>query len=309
MKIYTSISKINNKLPICVALGNFDGVHLGHRKLIEMTIKTAKENNLRSAIFTFSENPKTVFSGGGVKRIMHDAEKIKMLEDMGIDILFNVPFDENTMTMSPMNFLSDILIDKINMKHLFCGFNFRFGYRGEGDVNFLLKHSKEFGYALNVMSEFRIDDNVVSSSLIRKKITNGDMQSCAELLGRKYRMSGVVVEGNRIGKDIGFPTSNLPIDESLVAPENGVFATYCIYENQKYPSITNIGTKPTIPGEHKKNLETHIFDFDKELYGKAITVEFVHKIREERKFSSLINLSEQIAIDCTEVKKYLSSLE
>ncbi len=308
MKIYTSINEISNIPPVCIALGNFDGVHLGHKKLIEMTIDSAKEKSLCSAIFTFSENPKTIFSDGNIKRIMHDTEKNSILEKMGIDILFNVPFDESTMIMSPMSFLSDILIDRMNMRNLFCGYNFKFGHKGKGDVTFLEENASELGYKLNVMPEFRIDDKVVSSSLIRESVIEGDMQLCIKLLGRPYSISGDVVEGNKLGKHIGFPTSNLAIDPDIVSPRNGVFATYCIYNNRKYPSITNIGIKPTVPGIHKKNMETHIFDFSDELYDKNITIEFIEKIRDEKKFTSFDDLSSQITKDCQSARNILMSL-
>ncbi len=207
------------------------------------------------------------------------------------------------MKTEPMSFIKDILIDKFNMKHAVCGFNYKFGFKGAGTAAILEEQGKELDYMVTCLNPVTIDGDVVSSTLIRGLIKAGEMEDVKRFLGRNYDIEGVVVVGNRLGRTIGFPTSNITIDENMVTPPNGVYITYCIYNGVKNPSITNVGVKPTI-GQYKKNMETHIFNFDKELYGKTIRVEFVKMTREEAKFSSVEELSKQIALDCLQAKEF-----
>lgn len=207
------------------------------------------------------------------------------------------------MTMPPEAFVKTFLHDMMNAKEVFCGFNYHFGYKGEGDTKMLRILGAKYGFHVNEVKAVSIDGDVVSSTLIRNMIMAGEMEECSKYLGRNYDIGGEVVVGNRLGRTIGFPTSNIMIDESMVTPPNGVYITYCIYNGTKYPSITNVGIKPTI-GSFKKNMETHIFNFDKELYGKQIKVEFIKKTRDEVKFRNIEELSTQIAKDCNEAKTY-----
>ena len=207
------------------------------------------------------------------------------------------------MTMEPDTFVKNLLVDAIRAKELFCGFNYHFGYRGRGDVQCLRILGAKYGFHVNAMPAVTVDGDVVSSTLIRGLIMAGEMDECSKFLGRNYDIGGEVVVGNRLGKSIGFPTSNIMIDESMVTPPNGVYITYCIYNGVRYPSVTNVGIKPTI-GTFQKNMETHIFNFDKELYGKMIKVEFIKKTRDEVKFGGIEALSAQIAKDCREAKAF-----
>ena len=233
-----------------------------------------------------------------------DIERYRaLIEKLGVDYLVNIPFTEEIMRMSPEGFVKAFLADKMNAKEVFCGFNYHFGYKGEGDTKTLRILGAKFGYHVNEMKAVSLDGDVVSSTLIRNMIMAGEMEECAKYLGRNYDIGGEVVVGNRLGRSIGFPTSNIMIDESMVTPPNGVYITYCIYNGVKYPSITNVGIKPTI-GTFKKNMETHIFNFDKELYGKMIKIEFIKKTRDEVKFAGIDELSAQIAKDCLEAKTY-----
>lgn len=290
--------------PACVALGNFDGVHAGHRKLIEAAVTKAKEKGLASAVFTFSNHPKSLIPGAKpVKNIVYQEEKEALIEGLGVDYYVNIPFTTEIMQMSPEAFVKTFLHDMLNAKEIFCGFNYHFGFKGEGDTKMLRILGAKYGFHVNEMKAVSIDGDVVSSTLIRNMIMAGEMEECSKYLGRNYDIGGEVVVGNKLGRTIGFPTSNIMIDESMVTPPNGVYITYCIYNGVKYPSITNVGIKPTI-GSFKKNMETHIFNFDKELYGKNIKVEFIKKTRDEVKFRSIEELSAQIAKDCNEAKAY-----
>lgn len=303
MKVFNTLDEINNIEPSVIALGNFDGVHLGHQALIAEAKKIAEEKGLKTAVFSFSNHPKNLTSDKKVLNIAYQDEKASLMEDLAVDYLFNVQFDEKMMKTTAEDFISELLIGKFNMKHAVCGFNYHFGHKGSGDTELLKQLGDYFGYEVSCMNPVIIDGDVVSSTLIRGLIKAGEMEDVKKFLGRNYDIEGEVVVGNRLGRTIGFPTSNITIDENMVTPPNGVYITYCIYNGVKYPSITNVGVKPTI-GDYKKNMETHIFNFDKELYGKVIRVEFVTMTREEVKFSSIEELSKQIEKDCLNAKKY-----
>lgn len=304
MKKFEKIDDIERIEPACAALGNFDGVHAGHRKLIEAAVAKAKEKGLASAVFTFSNHPKSLIPGAKpVKNIVYREEKEALIEGLGVDYYVNIPFTAEIMQMSPEAFVKTFLHDKLNAREIFCGFNYHFGFKGEGDTKLLRILGAKYDFHVNEMKAVSIDGDVVSSTLIRNMIMAGEMEECSKYLGRNYDIGGEVVVGNKLGRTIGFPTSNIMIDESMVTPPNGVYITYCIYNGVKYPSITNVGIKPTI-GSFKKNMETHIFNFDKELYGKKIKVEFIKKTRDEVKFRSIEELSAQIAKDCNEAKAY-----
>ncbi len=304
MIIFNSLDEIENIDNTVVALGNFDGVHKGHQALIARTVNTAEAAGFRSAVFTFSNHPKNVNCGElVVKNILYFDEKAKIIEDLGVDYLFNIPFDEYIRQMKPISFIDNILIGKFKMKQAYCGFNYRFGYKAEGTPEILMHEGIEKGFGIHVLEPFKIDENLVSSTFIRNLIAEGKIDQCIKYMGRNYSIGGEVVVGNKIGRTIGFPTSNLIIDENMVTPPNGVYVTYCTYNGIKYPSVTNVGVKPTI-GDYKKNVETHIFNFNKELYGKIIRVEFLEKMRNEKKFANVEGLSKQITSDCIMAKAY-----
>ena len=306
MEVYNSFENEKYSQPTVLALGNFDGIHLGHRKIIEQTVKKAFELNLKSAIFTFANHPRNVIMNEEfTKNIIYFEEKAEIIRKLGIDYLFNITFDENIMSMSPREFVQNLLLDKMNMKYGLCGFNYHFGNKALGTTEELHKMSCEMGFEIEVIPPVLIDGVVVSSTLIRKLITSGKVELCLKYLGRHYAVNGEVVIGNRLGKTLGFPTSNLIIDERMVSPANGVYLTWCTYNGVTYPSITNVGNKPTI-GQFAKNVETHIFDFDQELYGKRIHIDFLFKTRDEMKFNSVEALAAQIKRDCIAAKAYFS---
>ncbi len=304
MKRFEKTEDIVGMEPSCVALGNFDGVHIGHRQLIQSAVTKAKEKGLAGAVFTFSNHTRNLIPGAKpVKNIVYREEKETLIEELGVDYYFSVPFTPEIMQMSPEDFVRVFLCESLNAKEVFCGFNYHFGFKGAGDTKLLRILGAKYGFHVNEVKAVSIDGDVVSSTLIRNMIMAGEMEDVAKYLGRNYDIGGEVVVGNRLGRKIGFPTSNIMIDESMVTPPNGVYVTYCIYNGVKYPSVTNVGIKPTV-GAFQKNMETHIFNFDKELYGKQIKVEFIKKTRDEVKFRSIEALSDQIARDCNEAKAY-----
>lgn len=304
MRIFKSLDEIEDIEPSVIAFGNFDGVHLGHQEIIKKSVQSAAVSNLKSSVFTFSTHPKNLITGKNtVMNILYPEEKAAIIEELGVDYYFAIPFDEEIMNMDPMDFIDDLLVAKLKMKEAYCGFNFRFGHKGKGNPQLLIKEGERCGFGLHVLAPYKVDGNLVSSTLIRKLIAEGQVDECAKYLGRYYSIGGEVQVGNRIGRTIGFPTSNIHVDETMVSPANGVYVTNCMYNGVRYPSITNAGVKPTI-GHYGKNVETHIFNFDKELYGKTIRVEFLKKIRDEVKFHDVDALKEQIRKDCVYAREY-----
>lgn len=303
MKIYRNLEDVNNIEPTVVALGNFDGVHKGHQELIRRTILTAEAAGLKSAVFTFSTHPRSVMGVEAVKNITYADEKAKIIEGLGIDYLFDIPFTDDVRTLSPEKYIMELIIGKFNMREVYCGFNHRFGFKAAGTPEVLMKLGIEHGFGVHVLEPYIIDGNLVSSTFIRGLIESGDVNLVTKYMGRSYAVEGEVVVGNRLGKKIGFPTSNLNLDENMVSPPNGVYMTQCFYDGVCYPSITNVGNKPTI-GTYGRNVETHIFNFDKELYGKVIKVEFLEKLRDEKKFESIEALSKEIMDNCITAKAY-----
>ena len=301
MVIFRNLAEIQDIEKTAVALGNFDGIHKGHQVLIKKAVKTAEEKGIKSAVFTFSNHPRNVIAGNSVVRnIIYEDEKIEILEEMGVDYLFFISFEE-IMKLSPQDFVDKVLIERFRIDTAVCGFNFTYGYKAAGTAD-MLRGMAAGRFDVAVVDPVKVNGQVVSSTLIREKIMNGDVEAVPELLGRNFTIRGTVIHGNEIGRTIGFPTCNIVIDESMAALPNGVYMTYCYVEGVKYCSITNVGNKPTI-GEYGKNIETNIFNFNEDIYDKKITVEFLKKIRDEQKFDDLEALKKQIHDDSVFVRK------
>ena len=307
MKIFDTLESISGIDQTVIAVGNFDGVHKGHQEIINKAITNAEGSGIKSAVFTFSNHPRNVISGEKVLNIMYPEDKITAFEKMGVDYLFVIPFTKEISMMSPDEYVDELLIKTFRMRQVCCGFNYKFGHRAAGDTKMLMEMSLEKGFGIHVIEPFRIDGQIVSSTLIREAILEGDMKTANKYLGRNYSIEGEVVVGNKLGRTIGFPTSNLIIDSNMVTPPSGVYITYSDYEGVRYPSITNVGFRPTI-GEFDKNVETHIFDFDKILYGKNIKVEFVRMIRPEKKFDDIEKLKQQTTPPTQQAKAIHRSL-
>ena len=297
MKVYKALSEIEYLNETVIALGNFDGIHKGHQELINRTVKSAKVAGLKSAVFTFSNHPKNVMAGKQViKNILSWDEKVAIIKSFGVDYLISLPFDHQMQNMDPQDFILDVLVGKLKMKEAYCGFNFRFGHKAKGTAELLMKVGIKENFGIHILEPIKIEDKIVSSSYIRELISEGKVDICEKYLGRYYSIGGIVVTGNKLGRTIGFPTSNIIIDDGMVTPSNGVYVTYCTYNGIRYKSITNVGYKPTI-GDNKYTIETHIFNFNHDIYGKEIKVEFLKKLRDEMKFHNLEELGEQIKKD------------
>lgn len=296
MITFYSLDEINHIDRTVVALGNFDGIHRGHQALIKRAVSIAKEKKLKSAVFTFTDHPRNVLSGKQVvKNIIYEDEKIEILEKMGIDYLFSLDF-ELLKEQSPEDFVDQILIGAFHIDTAVCGFNFTYGYRAEGTPHLLVEDAARKGFQVSVVDPVMIRGQVVSSTLIREKILCGELEAASEMLGRTYSIRGTIVRGNQIGRTIGFPTCNITVDAAMVAPPNGVYVTRARIDDRIFDSMTNIGRKPTV-GEYETNIETNILEFHEDVYGKMIRVEFICKIRDEKKFSGLEELKKQIGRD------------
>lgn len=287
MKIVHSFDAVDKNEPLSLAFGYFDGIHLGHRKIIE-------ENNkdLKNCVVTFDKHPMDLINKDkSPKMLMTMEEKEEYLEKMGVDYLFIIHFDSDFMNLTDRQFIS-LVIDNVNMKKMKVGFNYHFGKNGRGNADFLRKVSKEEGFELEVVEEYKIDDERVCSTAIRNLIYEGNISKANKFLGRPYSVTGKVVEGKHLGKQIGIPTANIFPDPTKAIPKRGVYVTRVTVYDDIYYGISNVGINPTFNEEPK--IETNIFDFDGDIYGKTIKVEFLEFEREERAFESIDELKATI---------------
>lgn len=283
------ILKNNEVLPegLAVALGAFDGVHIGHRKLIENIVSFSKENNCRSCVYTFNKLP------SGSKYISDWEQRIMILEELGVDYLYIRNFDTDFKNTSAKEFL-DRYISVAS--YVTVGFNFRFGKGREGNTLFLQDYCRENNIVFQIVEPVYFGNEIVSSTKIRGYIEENNFETVRKMLSRDFCVSGTVVHGNAIGRTIGFPTANICVDENRIMPAEGVYATVTEYEGKMYPSITNYGGKPTFK-DNKILMETNILGFDGDLYGKKISVYFLEKLRNIVGFNSKEELKNQLSED------------
>lgn len=293
--------------PCVVALGCFDGVHRGHTCVLNIARNKADELCLPLCVFAFSEPPRNFFSPASVPLLTSYEEKLELFESLGVDIAVCVPFDEKILSVQALNFVNNILIDNMKAAHIVCGYNYTFGKNAVGNSEMIQKICKEKNIGVTVTPDFVINGASVSSSLIRNIVSDGDMETAALLLGRPYSISEAVVGGQHLARKLGFPTVNIIPSQGKLTPKNGVYVSRVIFDGQKKYGITNIGMRPTVD-THIMCAETHIFDFDGDLYGKKITVEFLSFLREETKFPSVEQLAKQVEIDIEAAKKYIQQI-
>lgn len=280
-----------------VALGSFDGIHMGHINLINKSIQLSKQYNAKSMIFTFKNHPLTTINKElAPKLIMDNETKLSIFENMGIDIV-NMPlFDEDLMKISPDDFILN-LVKHYNIMGIIVGFNYRFGYKNLGDTELLKNLSSKYGFLFICIPPVKYKGEVVSSSRIRNTISDeGDIKKANIMLTRPFMLKGSIIKGNRIGRTINFPTINLDYDKNYLLPKGGVYYSNVRYDGKLYKGITNIGFNPTVHN-NKLSIETHILNFSKDIYGKDVSIYFIKKIRDEKKFNSLEDLKYQLTAD------------
>lgn len=280
-----------------IVLGFFDGVHLGHRELMQEARKVSLEKNLKSAVFTFETHPRILSQNINQKLILSNVCKAKLIkEKCSIQEVIEYPFTDDIMNMPGDVFIKEILIKKYNAGHIIIGFNNRFGYKGLGNSDNLIKLCTELEIGCTIVKPVSIDNITVSSTYIRNLILAGDIINANKFLGYNYFLSGRVILGKQIGRTIGCKTANISVADNIILPPFGVYQTRVNIDGVIYNSVTNIGIKPTL-NDNKISIETHIIDFDADIYDKVISIEIVKFIRDERKFSSLDELKGQIAKD------------
>lgn len=279
-----------------VALGSFDGIHKGHLALINKSIELSKNNDALSMVYTFKNHPRAFINKEGAPKLLVTLhEKVKILEDLNVDLSSFVEFDRNFMKLEPEGFI-DNLIRNYNVKGIVVGFNYRFGHKNKGDVKLLKELCDLKGIELCVIEPFTYKAEVVSSTRIRKALLEGELDDANNMLGRYFFLSGEVVSGKRIGRTINFPTANLKTDEKVILPKIGVYYTNVEVNRKIYKGITSVGNNPTVNGKNI-TVETHILNFHEDIYGKNIKLYFISKIRSEKKFNSLEELKEQLIKD------------
>ncbi|SFC73942.1 bifunctional riboflavin kinase/FAD synthetase [Clostridium uliginosum] len=272
-----------------IALGSFDGLHIGHLSLIDKVIEIAKNNNGKSMVFTFKNHPRTFIDPAStIRLLMENDNKIEILNNKGIDIVCFEEFNEEFMKITPEKFI-EFLYTKLNVKGIVVGFNYKFGYKNLGDINLLKKLQAQYGYELYVMDSCTYKDEVISSTRIRNELQEGNVLEASNMLNRPYSIKGEIVHGRKIGRSIGFPTANLSYNKNILLPKIGVYYTNVKVNNKIYKGITSVGNNPTVNGK-KLTLETYILDFDENIYGEIIVVYFIKKIRDEKKFNGLEEL-------------------
>ncbi|NLL73140.1 MAG: bifunctional riboflavin kinase/FAD synthetase [Clostridiales bacterium] len=286
-----------------VTLGKFDGLHQGHQMLIDK-VMSFKDQGYTSVVFTFLYHPYNILLDSEFKLIYTEEEKVKKLSRTNLDILISYPFTGETMALEPEDFIKNILIEKLDAKVIVVGNDFRFGHKRRGDVELLKSMESVYGYKVISFEKKCWHDKVISSSAIREELSKGNMESVNYMLGSPYSIYGKVLHGRKIGRTLGMPTTNLIPSSNKLLPPCGVYVTRTIVNNVSYPGMTNIGYKPTVGKEEEKGVETYMFDFDGDLYGKEIEVEILAYERPEIKFDSLEELKVTMEKDLMFGRKY-----
>lgn len=309
MQIYHNLSEFKAKGNAVVTTGTFDGVHIGHRKILSSLINKAKQNNGESVLLTFWPHPKLVLSPSRDERVTKILttieEKTELLEKIGIDHLVILPFTREFSELSCEQYIEDVLISGFGTKSLVIGYDHRFGRNREGGIDYLVKHSERFKIEIEEISRQEVDNMTISSTKIRRALETGDIKTANDLLGRNYDFTGTVVKGRQLGRQIGFPTANVKVQtEFKLIPKNGVYTVMAWVRDKKYGGVMNIGVRPTVEGKGITQ-EVHIFDFSDDIYGETVKVEIVDFIRDEQKFDGLDALIQQIKLDSETAKKAL----
>lgn len=291
-----------------ITIGTFDGVHRGHQMILEHIKTEAKKINGESVVITFHPHPRLLLrpDDRSLQLISTLEEKIELLEKYGVDHLVVVPFTREFSNLSADEYISKFLVDNFHPKKIVIGYDHQFGKNRVGNIDYLHKHQKEYNYEVDEIPKKVVNDIDVSSTKIRKALSAGDVKEAAKLLGHSYTLQGIIKKGKQLGRTIGFPTANINSPEELkLMPAFGVYAVMVYYKNLAYKGMMNIGNRPTVDGTHM-TIEVNIFDFDREIYGEELKVEFVDRIRDEVKFDHLDALKQQIILDKLTIQNLLS---
>ena len=307
LKSYNNFEIANIHKNSILLVGNFDGLHLGHQKLFNLAKKYKKKFKLKIGVVTFEPIPKMYFNKKLTNyRISNISQKIKILEKLGVDFLITKKFDKKFSKMKSHSFIKEVLYKKLKAKYIFVSNNFRFGNKREGNVNQLINNEKNYKYKIVKSKPLKLKNKIISSTLIRKLLSNGKIEFVNKMLNRNWSITGKVEKGRKLGKKIGFPTCNIDIKDYVLA-KPGVYAVKIYRKNKNFPlkGIANLGYRPTF-NQNKMLLEVHIFNFNENLYNKHLTIEFINFIRKEKKFKNINQLKKQINLDLKIAKKKLN---
>ena len=298
MKIFHDISEFKSlNEPIGIALGTFDGVHTGHQAVIKTLVETCKAENCKSVVMTFKNHPRDLTATSSqVLKLVPIEEKEHQIKALGVDYLILLEFNDEIMSMSPETFVKEVLIDSLAVRYVAVGFDYRFGKGAEGDTNLLRKLAPDYGYELIEVEAVKLGGRKVSSTEIRELIKKGYVSDVIHLLGRAFAVKGEVIHGKQMGRKLGYPTANLKLNTQMTMIKPGVYVSQTYYDQKVYRSLTSVGFNPTF-NQQELNIETYLFDFDGDLYGQILTVEFLDHIRAEEKFDSLEDLIHRIDQD------------
>ncbi len=297
LKVFRNFNEYTSQKPLALSLGMFDGVHLGHKSIIDELIKVGGENHLETAVLTFWPHPRFVFNPSENLKLLNTLEeKTFLMEKYNIENLFLKEFDEEFRNLTGEEFVRQILVDKLHVKYLIIGYDHSFGKNKSGNFELLQKLSKELDFEVEQMEAINIHENNISSTKIRKALLDGNIREANEMLGYSYSVSGTVVHGKKIGRTIGYPTANIETDSIKLLPKKGAYIVEVFVKDQQYKGMLSIGTNPTVNGE-KLTVEVYILDFDDDIYDEKITVKFRDFLHDEIKFEGLEKLIERLDED------------
>ena len=291
--------------PIALTIGNFDGVHLGHQAMLKRLREAAQRHGVSAAVLTFEPHPRELFTPDlAPARLTSIREKLELLCNQQIDQVHVVRFNRAFAAMTPQRFIDDLLIEQLKIRWLLVGDDFRFGAQRGGDFALLKQAADRFGFALESMQSVAVAGERVSSTGVREALANADFQRATRLLGRPYRISGRVAHGKKLGRQLGFPTANIALKRKC-APLNGIYAVKLHGINSTpLPAVASLGVRPTVMDDAAAVLEIHVLDFNDDIYGRHVSVEFLQKLRDEEKYPDLESLRQQIALDVEQARDY-----
>ncbi|HLT49251.1 MAG TPA: bifunctional riboflavin kinase/FAD synthetase [Aequorivita sp.] len=310
MKKYPSASAYKNDRQSIVTIGTFDGVHIGHKAILKRLVETAKKENIDSVVLTFFPHPRMVLQQkSDIKLINTINERTQLLENTGLEHLVIHPFTHAFSRLTALEYVRDILVNSLKAKKIIIGYDHRFGRNRNADIDDLKEFGKTYNFEVEEISAKELDDVAISSTKIRKALNEGDIDTANSYLGYHFMISGEVIKGKAIGRTIQYPTANLKLKESYkLVPKNGVYVVQSLIEGKRIFGITSIGTNPTVGGK-EKTIETHFLNFNEDLYGKEITIEFLKFIRDEETFDTVEILRQEIIKDEKFAKQYLQERE
>ena len=307
MREITDITTFSTQQPTVLTIGTFDGVHLGHQKIIERVVTTARQEGLLATIFTFFPHPRMVVQHDKSLKLIHTLEEKKqLLQQLGVDLLVVQPFNEAFAQLTAEEFVSTILVQHLNVKKVIIGYDHRFGRNRTANINDMRLFGEKYGFAVEEISVQEVDEVSVSSTKIREALNKGNVTTAEHYLGTPYSLTGTVVHGLKLGRTLGYPTANIQVTEDYkLIPKDGVYVVYSYIGGQKVYGMMSIGKNPTIEGKGA-SIEVYFFDFNGDLYDRELTIYFVKYLREERKFSSVALLKKQLQDDETTARKAIA---